>query len=318
LTRYPTIRELGGEIYDLRRFVYTDDKAWSATNPSIGYSNKTGYVVALRSSNYVITGTGKYEVTSGDTIKCSVWFSELDSNWKCTNLRKIDTSKCGVKIVRGLEDPKLFWRNNAWHITCVVMEDHTPKARMSVARLNKECTEVTSLEVYPGIDSARPEKNWMLPHKKNPNFDFVYGPNATIKNNVLTTRLTDAPEISALRGNTNLHELEDGSYLAVTHRMFGKADTVWVPQTFGTVNMYLRNYVHYFTRYDRTGKIVEVSKGFQFVEPGVEFAAGLTTHDDSYLVSFGRKDVSSHIARLPIDLVHSALQRVNYPSDAPS
>jgi hypothetical protein len=311
-TKYPNIKDLGGKIYDVRRLVDPNDKLWSATNPSIGYHPKKGYVLALRSSNYVITGTGKYEVTTGGTIKSSIWFSELDKNWKCTNLRQIDVSKCGMEIKRGLEDPKLFWRDNAWHFTCVVMEEHTPRARMAIAKLDPKCTKVVSIEKFAGIDSARPEKNWMLPYEKNPNFDFIYGPNATIQDGMLSTWMTDHPDITALRGNTNLHDLGDGTYLAVTHRMFGKADTVWVPQTFGTVNMYLRNYVHYFTRYDNEGTIIGLSRGFQFVEPGVEFAAGLTTHEDNFLISFGRKDVSSHIASLPIELVYKSLQPVRY------
>ena len=310
--KYPTIKDLGGKIYDVRRFVYPHNKAWSATNPSIGYNPKTGYVLMLRSSNYVITDTGKYDVTIGDKIKCSIWFSELDENWKCTDLRKVDVSECGVEIVRGLEDPKLFWRDNAWHFTCVVMEKHTPRARMGIGRLNKTCSMVTSLEVFPGIDSARPEKNWMVPHKKNPHFDFIYGPNATVKNGVLSTVLTDHPDISALRGNTNLHELEDGTYIAVCHHMVGKADTVWVAQTFGTVNTYTRTYVHYFVKYDRRGKIIGISKGFQFIKPGVEFAAGITTHGDNYMISFGYRDVSSHIAEIPIETVHKGIHLITY------
>jgi len=311
-TKYPTIKELGGQIYDVRRLVNPDDKLWSATNPSIAHHPKKGYVIAIRSSNYVITGTGKYEVTTGDTIKSNVWFSELDKNWKCTNLRQIDVSKCGMVIKRGLEDPKLFWRDNAWHFTCVVMEEHTPRARMAIAKLDPKCTKVVSIEKFPGIDSARPEKNWMLAPEPNPNFDFIYGPNATFKDGMLSTWMTDHPDITALRGNTNLHPLGDGTYMAVTHRMFGKADTVWVPQTFGTVNMYLRNYVHYFTRYDDEGYIIGVSRGFQFVESGVEFAAGITSHENDFLISFGRKDVSSHIARLPIELVYKSLQPIRY------
>lgn len=313
---YPTVKDLGGTVHDIRRFVYADDKAWSATNPSVAYHPKTGYVAALRSSNYVITGTGKYEVTAGDKIKCTIWFSELDDDWRCRDLRKLDVSDCGVAIERGLEDPKLFWRDNGWNITCVVMEKHTPKARMATARLDKACTKVTDLVVFPGIDSARPEKNWMLPDKKNPHFDFIYGPNATVKGGVLSTALTDHPDISALRGNTNLLDLGDETYLAVTHRMFGKADTIWVPQTFGTVNTYLRNYVHYFTRYDRRGRIVGLSKGFNFIEPGVEFAAGLTTYEDSFAVSFGFRDVSSHLALLPKSTVLKALAPVRYEDAA--
>jgi hypothetical protein len=311
-TDYPTVRRLGGSIVDLKRFVDPTDRNWSATNPSIGHHPRKGYAVALRSSNYVIRPNGTYEVTSGDKIRARVWFAELDDSLKPKRVRQVDVSDLGVDLPRGLEDPKLFFRDGSWWFTCVTMEEHTPVARMAVARLDAKCTRAVELTRLPGIDAKRPEKNWMLPYDPNPNFDFVYGPNATVKDGVLRTVMTDHPAISALRGNTNLHALGDGTYIAVVHRMFGKADTVWVPQTFGTVNTYQRNYVHYFARYDEEGTIVSLSRGFQFHSPGVEFAAGITVRERQFLVSFGRGDVSSHIAVLPIETVMKSLVPIQY------
>ena len=311
--RIPLVTELGGSTHQIRRLIDPEDQKWSATNASIGYSKKGGYAVMLRSSNYVIMPTGEYRVTDEDKIRSTIWFSELDDNFNIKELKKVNVSKLGVPIKRGLEDPKLYWRDNSWHFTCVTMEeDHTPVARMATCRLDTKTMTAKDFVKYPGIDSKRPEKNWMLPYNPNPNFDFVYGPNAVFKDSRLTTYMTDAKDISALRGNTNLLELKDGTYLAVVHRMFGKADTVWVPQTFGTVNTYLRHYVHYFAQYDNYGKIIAMSKGFNFFHYGVEFAAGLVEHKKDFLISWGKKDISSHIARMPQETVFKSLTPIQY------
>ena len=309
----PLITEIGGTTHQIRRLVNPDDQLWSATNPSIGVSPKGNYAVMLRSSNYVIMPTGEYRVTTNGTIRSTVWFSELDKDFMIKELKQVDVSDLGVKIERGLEDPKLFWRDGSWHFTCVTMEkDHTPIARMATCRLDTKKMKAFDFVKYPGIDQKRPEKNWSVPYEPNPNFDFIYGPNATIKNNVLTTHMTENENISALRGNTNLVKLDDGTYLGVVHRMFGKAETVWVQQTFGTVNGYIRRYVHYFAQYDNYGKIIAISKGFNFFHSGVEFAAGLVEHKKDLLISWGKKDISSHIASIPKATVLKSLLPLEY------
>ena len=112
---------------------------------------------------------------------------------------------------------------------------------MSICRLNQDLTAIESFEKFPGIDGIRPEKNWMLPYNKSPYFDWIYGTNATLKNNVLTTHLSDNDDIAGLRGSSNLHLLKDGTYLAVVHRMWTRV----------IMNHNLRFYVHYFANYDR-------------------------------------------------------------------
>jgi hypothetical protein len=310
---YPTIKQLNGHIIDLRRMAVKDDKQWSATNPSIAHSTRNNFAIMLRSSNYVIMPNGEYRVTTNGTIRSKIYFSELDKDFKIKDLREIDISKLDINLERGLEDPKLFWRDGAWNFTCVTMEKgHTPVARMAICKLDTKKNKVVSIQKLPGIDTKRPEKNWAVTPEVNPNFDYIYGPNAVIKDDVLTTWMTDNEEISTLRGSTNLHDMGDETYLAVVHRMFGTATTTWVPQTFGTVNGYLRDYVHYFARYDNKGKLIALTKGFRFFKPGVEFAAGLVEHKDNFYISYGSNDVSAHIAVIPKSVVLQSLTAIEY------
>lgn len=311
-TDYPNIKALGGYVVDVRRLIDPNNKNWSAFNPSIANHPRKGYAMTVRSSNYVITERGEYKVVDGGTIKSQVWFSELDKNLKLKNLRKIDFSGIEPKLSRGLEDAKLFVRDGKWMFSAVVLEENIPKARIAVATLDARATKVTDLELFPSVDAGRVEKNWMISPDPNPYFDFIYGPNQIVKDDQMITWMTDHPNISALRGGSNLMSMGDGSYLAVTHRMFGKQDSFFQPETFGMTHTDHREYVHYFVKYDEKGIIRAMSDGFIFYKPGVEFAAGLTTRKREILVSFGREDVSSHIAVLPYETVLKSLRPIMY------
>lgn len=301
---YPTVFQLGGKIHNVRRLADPNVREWSATNLSVGYHKSTGYVGMFRSGNYIITEQGEYKVVVEGTIKSKIYVSELDpKTYKLTNPRLLDVKRLSAEgeIRRGLEDPKVFYRNGAWHFTAVTMEKgHTEIARMSICRLNKDLTAIESFEKFPGIDGVRPEKNWMLPYDKSPYFDWIYGTNALIKDGVLTTQLSDNDQIAGLRGSSNLHLLKDGTYLAVVHRMWTRV----------IMNHTLRFYVHYFANYDQRGILIGISKGFIFESMGVEFAAGLCEQGDNFLVSYGSKDVSSHIALLPKDTVLKSLHPI--------
>jgi hypothetical protein len=196
--------------------------------------------------------------------------------------------------------------------TAIVLESDVPRARVALGTLDSKATKVTDLKLFPSVDAGRVEKNWMVSSEENPNFDFVYGPNQIVKGDQMITWMTDHPDISALRGGSNLLSMGEGSYLAVSHRMFGKQDSFFQPETFGMVHTDRRDYVHYFVKYDEKGIIRAMSPGFIFYKPGIEFAAGLTARKQELLISFGREDVSSHIAVLPYDTVLRSLKPVIY------
>jgi hypothetical protein len=299
---------------ELARYVDPKDTHWSATNPSIGHSPKKGYAVAIRSSNYYIAPNGSYTVShASGLIKNKVYFAELDKDFELKNLRQIDFSKLNIKLDRGMEDPKLFWRDNAWHFTCVMMEKELCEvARMAICRLDAKAEKVVHMEKFPGIEVKRPEKNWMLPPDNNPNFDFIYGPNATVKNGVLTTLMSDNSNLHALRGNTNLISIKDSTYLGVMHRTIGRHTTVQENNSFGTVNAYIRNYTHCFVRFDEKGKIIGISDHFQFRKSGVEFASGLVEHKGNFIISFGVQDIAAFLMTISKEKVLDSLEAVKY------
>lgn len=314
IDKLPTIRQLGGRVLDVARYV-SDDTRWSATNASIGYYPNKGTVMAMRSSNYTIDDNGGYRITEGTKYVSRVYWSELDKDLKLKKLRQIDFSDVDRELPRGVEDPKVFFRDGAWHFTCVVPGTAEPgkrATRMAIARLDYKCTKVIDLRVFPGPDPAVAEKNWMIPYEPSPHFDWIYGPNAIVKNHKLTSYMTDHPQTGQLRGSSNLHKLGDESYLAVLHKKYLTSHQIRNDRTFSTEERSSLRYTHYFARYDLKGNLLQLSKPFLFYQPGIEFAAGLIMQGKDFLISFGRNDVSSHIAVMPVRAVLESLQSIEY------
>jgi hypothetical protein len=305
-----TFSEFGGEIHYLRRLVDRDDKRWSAFNPSIAYSPTRGYAIAFRSSNYVILPHGELHVGHGGPIKNQVWFSELGEDLELLNLRQIDFSDLSYEMKRGVEDPKLMWRDGGWVFTAVAMERNIPVARQCECYLNDDATAVTRIHLHEGVEAKRPEKNWMTAGNKPENFDFVYDGNGIIKDGMLIKRLQDSKELSALRGNTMLHELGDGTYLALMHRLYVTKKMVLVQTEFGMREAVRKNYHHFFVRIDENGWVVEISEPFQFISEGIEFAAGIVEKDDNYVISLGKDDAYSHLGYIHKSKVIKLLKKI--------
>ncbi len=312
LNSYPLVSKLlGGKVTNLRRFTTADDKAWSCFNPSIGYSPEHGYAMAFRSSNYVIMpDSGELYVETGGPIRNKVWFSELSDTFEILNLREISFDKSGHKVGRGVEDVKLFWRNGKWNFTGVFLERNVPVARMCTGVIDHKKNLALDVKLYGSMNPKKPEKNWAVANEPSKYFDFIHGPTSIIKDNQIIFTMSDDPKIAALRGNTNLLTLDDGTYLALNHILYTRKTKTYDARTFGMRDGLWKNYTHLFVRYDERGKMIEMGSEFQFISDGIEFAAGLVEKGDELVVSFGKADVSSHMAVIPTSMVMSNLKSV--------
>jgi hypothetical protein len=267
--------------------------------------------VTIRSSNYVILEHGELSVTNGDKIRNQVWFAELDEELQLQNLRQIDFSNSGYSMERGVEDPKLLWRNGQWMFTAVAAERSIPVARHCECYMNAKTTAVEKIVLYEGVNAMKPEKNWMTSGNKPKNFDYVYGPNSVVSNGLVISKLHDNKKIAGLRGNTHLLELKDGTYLAIMHHLaIRKGQQKFLRDRFIYVDDVQKIYMHYFVRIDEHGTIVEISDPFHFISRGIEFAAGIVEKDDNYVISFGKDDVSSHVGIIPCNKVKKLLKKV--------
>lgn len=299
---YPYFEDFGGSTKKILRHVLPEQPVWSATNPSIGYCPEQGYAMTVRSSNYTINPQfGSLDVTIGDKIRCYVWFSELDEDLNLVNLRQIDLKVEGnPEIHRGVEDARLFARDGQWYFTGVMLENHTPRARLVLYKLDIEKNEAYFIKKYESWDSERVEKNWMLPAlEDNPNFDFIYTGDGIYKDDKFILDPVINGEIASMRGGSCLWPLEDGSYIAVTHCVYARPIEYFDKKRFGNVRSAIRNYTHQFVRFSNTGKVLEMSEEFVFDHPGIEFAAGLVEKDGNFIISYGNEDVASCLATIP-------------------
>lgn len=306
-----TIKDLGGTTKQIRRLADKDVKTWSAFNPSIGVSDKGDLAMAIRSSNYVILEHGELSVTTGGTIKNQVWFSELNDKFEFENLRKLDFSAAGIKVDRGVEDPKLLWRDGRWIFTGVFLEKEVPVARNCVCYPDKKMTKVEKIEIIPGIDAGRPEKNWMTAYEKPKNFDYIYDANGVVANGKVIHFLRDNDNLNALRGNAHLIPYDNGTYLGLMHQLKIKRYDKVSQTTFGVMHYVHKYYTHVFIRFDENGKAIEMTDHFIFDSDGIEFAAGLIEYGNDYIVSYGKDDITSHIATIPQKKVRQLLKKLD-------
>lgn len=307
--RFPT---LTNNIINIKRFAEPDTKEWSCYNPSIGYSPKKGYAIAFRSANYVILPHGELYVTNGGKIRNRIYFAETDKNLKLKNFRQIPMPDNVIPFTRGIEDPRLFWRNGHWMLAAVVMEQNIPVARFCICTLDSKATKIIDVKIFPGVRPEKPEKNWMIPDiRPSEHFDFIYGPTAIIKDHKIITEFSDNELIAGFRGNSHLVEQKDGTYLAVVHKLWISKSKGYSPNNFGMIDFVSKNYGHYFVRYDRFGALIQSSSAFQFIGQGIEFVGGMVEMDDNLIITFGKEDVSSHAAIISKTEVFKIMRNLN-------
>lgn len=314
---YPSLKEFGATTSKIRDFVVEDDEHWTAFNPSIAYSPKYGYAVTVRSSNYIIDVESgeRATITTSGTVRNQLWFSELDDNLQIVNLRQVGFDRSGPSLARGVEDARLFWKDDSWYFNCVLYErEHTPKGRIALYRYDVETNTAFFIKKWESLNSEATEKNWVIAPEGNPNFDFIYGPTSIVKNDLIISKPCSDEFLSAIRGGSNLISLVDGSYLALAHttevRMRYDTEKIEDSDDIKIFPKYFRQYLHLFVRYDNYGNIIEVSDQFYFDVLNTEFAAGMVEHGDDLVISYGVGDVTAHLAVLPkrtaLEMLHPA------------
>lgn len=318
MSDYVLFESLGGSIKKVLRYINSEDSNWSAFNPSIGLAPDGSMSMTIRSSNYILTPeTGQYEVVTGNLIKNKTWICSVSDDLEISNLTEIVYDKVqylgvNLSMVRGAEDAKLFWRDGGWKFTAVIKEPDfgVPIPRIGVFELYGNQAKLLYVCRHEDEDLSVAEKNWMSTYEKNPNFDFIYNENSIIKNNQLKKLRESCVEIENLRGGSNLWNLGDGTYLGLTHKTFIKWINFYDSKSFGVKKSHIRDYHHYFVRYDCTGRLIEISPAFKFLSSGVEFGAGLIVKDKDVIVSFGRNDRISYFGKITLESVLSILKEV--------
>jgi hypothetical protein len=280
----PSLTDLGGSVWRINT-----DSLPMAFNPAVARGANGRLAIVARRTNYTLdTKFGSLNIPSGDrSVVNATYFSFLDDDLNPTEWKKLSFSK-EPKLTRGAEDARLLVRDSEWFLSVVILEDHTPRARIAIYSLNKDL-HATHVKTYPGEVVATPEKNWMTKLESEAN-DFVF--------------VSELPD--NIRGGSSLIPWGDG-YLALCHKTYLKKNSYYNPMTFGIHEGIERTYSHLFVEFDSDLEIKAVSREFFLVERGIEFGTGLLGVGDDLLLSFGREDKEAWFGRVPKAVVEGLL-----------
>jgi predicted GH43/DUF377 family glycosyl hydrolase len=236
-----------------------------------------------------------------------VLFSEMDSELNVSKMYELEVTG-DLTFIRCVEDGRLFWRDDSWYMTGIILEkEHTKFARVGLFKIDLDKKQAHFIKKYEGPNKKRVEKNWSVVSGESvPEFDLIYGPNSIYKDGKVT-QLELAGKYKNLRGGTQLIPWEDG-YLSVWHITRKKLTKVFNSRTFSVENPDLRDYTHVFVFHDKDGSIRKVSEEFIFGSGAVEFAAGIIEHKGKLIVSWGHDDAWSWLATITVEAVKDMLR----------
>lgn len=310
--KYTTFAELGGKTWRIRRFAEPGNTRWSAFNPSIAWT-PDGYLVMFRSSNYFLDPEfGNAVATEGSRVKSNIWVGKLSSTWQVIeeSMRKVDFSEAGISFRRGAEDARLYYRDGVLEFTAGIHEPGIEYPKIGRFRLD-ENYKAKLVEILDDGWLRSVEKNWMPTYKKNETFDYVYSPTAVYRVGEGVVELRNLTrKTKGVRGGSCLWELEDGTYLALIHKATMEVVERYNPRVFGKQFAKIRRYFHCFARYDKNGKLVQLTDDFIFNNYGIEFGAGLIVDNGNVIVSYGVKDVASDLGMISLERVMEMLHDV--------
>lgn len=299
---YKTIIEFGGSIQKIMDFPEPEDTRWTAFNPSIAVHPAGGYGMTIRSSNYTLDpDTGLLLLSHGPYIMTRNWFMKLDEDLKPVSLREIIIDHGELDVRRGIEDLRLFLREDGWYFTGIMMERHTRACRVCLYKFDESTSIATFLGKLETPTPREPEKNWGVPDIATPEFDYIYSMSQTYKNGKIfgIPGAEDGIPGQRLRGSTQLLLQEDGSYLGIMHKVSISRSKSFNPQTFAIDDIVYRDYTSLFVRYNSVGKIIETSDEFIFERLGIEVPTGIVEHGNELVISYGKHDESAYLARIP-------------------
>lgn len=193
----------------------------------------------------------------------------------------------------GIEDVRLFWREDGLHGIGVIIpiEEGKYKIRQAEILINHKAGTYKLLKDW-GRPFDHAEKNWSPTEQKTDIFDFIYSPTQTVKDGIVTGEPNDL----FIHNGTPLVEYEDG-YLSIGHA---------VAAVLGE-----RTYANIALKWSKEGRLIEHSQFFHFnvgwrekLKETIEFSSALLWVDnkkrDELLVGLGVKDELVGICKVPV------------------
>lgn len=306
-----TFAGLGGTLQPLGRYAIDGDTRWSLYDPSIGWSPEDGYRVVFQSSNHYLLTDGSTMLTSGDDIKFLIYIGSLsDDLEKLMSVHKLPASNYRtrqgtVSTDIGLQEARLFWRPEGWHLLGVF---HEKPSVVAVGILKNGQEPVFA--ALQGVKGA-PDHGWVpAAYGGSEGFDFILPRGRVIRQKKVVRVGEEVPELRHFFGGPPVVPLGDGTFLGVPHAVGEEKVRVYTASRMAYINGSNLRYLHRFVRYAESGEPVEMSEPWVFESGGVEKCAGLVHCGDDFALSYGRNDVSSVLGRISQRKAVKLLKRV--------
>jgi len=228
------------------------------------------YIVNVRYVNYRIQDDGSYIMCMGGSFSRDYpvitenYLCMMDSNFNIISpLQKMNIydSVINSSHIKGLEDVRLFMRDNVLHYTATTLEySYNGKIRQHTGKYSvNKCVFLDNASLIPPTDTDC-EKNW-IPYKDN--FIYKWHPFqiGVIKDNKLEIIKEQATPLllTHMRGSSTL--VDDGEYTwGITHFVIYEQP---------------RKYYHSVVKIDsKTDKLVGYTNPFYFINNAIEYCLG--------------------------------------------
>ena len=205
-------------------------------------------------------------------------------------LKEVKPDKEYPGLQWGIEDVRLFWREDGLHGIGVILpvENGQLKLRQGEILIDYEAGTYKLIKDH-GRPFGHAEKNWMPSESPNPHFDFVYSPTQIVKDG----KVIGEDNELFIHNGTPLIPSEDG-YISIAHAV--------------TSVMGERTYAQIALKFNEKGLLVEHSQFFHFnvgwrkkLRETIEFASGLVwSEDGQLLVGIGVKDELLGFCKIPV------------------
>lgn len=210
-----------------------------------------------------------------------------------TDLKLIEPDKEYTGFQWGIEDVRLFWREDGLHGIGVILPilESGVKACQAEILIDHEKGTYKLVKDY-GHPKGHMEKNWMPPEKPQRLFDFAYSPTEIY----VDGRIEGKPNDLFIHNGTPLIPYKDG-FISIAHAVI----SVKSERTYATLAL----------RWNINGNVTHVSQFFHFnvgwrenLKETIEFASALLWSKgkvgEELLVGLGVKDELTGFCRIPI------------------
>lgn len=217
-----------------------------------------------------------------------------EDSLKVRDIKEIKPDKNYPGLQWGIEDIRLFWREDGLHGIGVILpiEEGLIRLREGEILIDYEAGTYKLIKDH-GRPFGHAEKNWMPSEHANEHFDFIYSPTQIVKDGEVIGEDNDL----FIHNGTPLVQHEDG-YISVAHLVTSVKGE--------------RTYAHVALKWNAKGRLIEQSQLFHFnvgwreqLKETIEFASGLLwsagKEGKELLIGIGIKDELTGICKLDMD-----------------